>query len=107
MKKTILLIALASAMMGATAAEVTSARAQIPVHNVGESRNSYIILSAVSNSVAPNDVLAAESHLASQVSLAIADGYKPLGGVSLAIGGGRAFVSQAVSAPNGCVGKCR
>ncbi|MCA8050694.1 hypothetical protein [Burkholderia arboris] len=107
MKNLILSIAFASAMASATAADVASTQAQIPVHNAGESRNNYIILSAVSNSVAPNDVLGAETALANQVSLAIAGGYKPLGGLSLAIGGGRAYVSQAMAAPNGCVGKCR
>jgi hypothetical protein len=107
MKKEVLMVALASAMAGATAADFTPAQPQAPLHNAGESRNNYIVLSAISDSVAPNDVLGAETKLASQVSLAIADGYKPLGGVSLTTGGGRAFVAQAMAAPNGCVGNCR
>ncbi|WP_321944043.1 PH domain-containing protein [Paraburkholderia tropica] len=75
-------------------------RAQAGAHNSGESKNSYVILSAASPSVAQDDVLLAEKTLADKVSMAMRKGYLPIGGVSLMNGGGRAYVAQAITAPN-------
>lgn len=89
MKKLILLLALASLTGGAMAAEPPAT----------ESHNGYIIISAQSDSLGPDDVFRAESKLAEQVSLAMGKGYRPVGGVSLMSGGGRAFAAQAMAAP--------
>ncbi|KWU26283.1 DUF1737 domain-containing protein [Burkholderia cenocepacia] len=107
MKKRILLLSFAASIAGTLAASVALSQPQVPAHQANEDCNNYVILSVASRSLAPSDLEVAERKLAAQVSTSMSDGYQPLGGVSLAAGGGQAFIAQAMAAPNRSLGNCR